>query len=53
MVADCPLFRAGLPRNAGVELDDSDFAHINTGLSTRMVAFADQTDRSPLNLQAA
>jgi hypothetical protein len=42
---DNPLIvQAGLPRNAGVELDDSDFAHINTGLSTSS-ALTRQTDR--------
>jgi hypothetical protein len=37
--------QAGLPRNAGVELDDSDFAHINTGLSISNSALTRQTDR--------
>jgi hypothetical protein len=37
--------QAGLPRNAGVELDDSDFAHINTGLSVSNSALTRQTDR--------
>jgi hypothetical protein len=36
--------QAGLPRSAGAELDDSDFAHINTGLSVSDSALTRQTN---------
>ncbi|WP_298182710.1 hypothetical protein [uncultured Pseudomonas sp.] len=36
--------QAGLPRNAGSELDDSDFAHVNTGLSISNSALTRQTN---------
>ena len=36
--------QAGLPRNAGAELDDSDFAHVNTGLSISNSALMRQTN---------
>ena len=36
--------QAGLPRNAGAELDDGDFAHVNTGLSVANSALTRQTN---------
>ena len=36
--------QAGLPRNASAELNDSDFAHINTGLSVSNSALTRQTN---------
>ena len=36
--------QAGLSRNAGAELDDSDFAHVNTGLSVANSALTRQTN---------
>ena len=44
--------QAGLPRNAGAELDDGDFAHVNTGLSVANSALTRQTNNlsSPNNL---